>query len=149
MVHNAIEYGLMAAYGEGFNLLRRAGIGKNAAALDAETAPGADPKYYGYDFELGKIAELWRRGSVIPSWLLDLTAEALLESPSLDEFSGRVSDSGEGRWAVQAAIDEGVPAHVLSAALYDRFQSRDQGEFSAKILSAMRLGFGGHREKKQ
>lgn len=149
MVHNAIEYGLMAAYGEGFNLLRHAGIGKKETAVDAETTPGVDPRYYGYDFELDRIAELWRRGSVIPSWLLDLTARALHASPALEEFSGRVSDSGEGRWAAQVAIDEGVPAHVLSAALFDRFQSRDRGEFSAKILSAMRLGFGGHSEKKQ
>ncbi len=148
MVHNGIEYGLMAAYGEGFNILRHAGVGLKAQSADAETAPLHDAKYYQYDFPLEKIAELWRRGSVIPSWLLDLTAEALLASPELSEFSGRVSDSGEGRWTQLAAIDEGVPAHVLSAALFDRFESRGRAEFASKVLSAMRWGFGGHQEKK-
>lgn len=148
MVHNAIEYGLMAAYGEGFNILRNADAGKWHREKDAETAPLEDSKYYHFDFEIGRVAELWRRGSVIPSWLLDLTAAALQHSPDLAEFSGHVSDSGEGRWAQQAAIDEGVPSHVLSAALFDRFASRGEGEFSNKILSAMRLGFGGHIEKK-
>ncbi len=148
MVHNGIEYGLMAAYAEGFNILRHAGIGKGEQSHDAETAPLKDSKYYQYDFELDKVAELWRRGSVIPSWLLDLTASALSQSPELDEFGGKVSDSGEGRWTQIAAIDEGVPAHVLSAALFDRFNSRGRGEFGNKVLSAMRLGFGGHHEKK-
>lgn len=149
MVHNGIEYGLMAAYGEGFNILRHAGIGREDRAKDAETAPLKDAKYYQYDFELDRIAEVWRRGSVIPSWLLDLTSQALLESPHLEEFGGQVSDSGEGRWTQLAAIDEGVPAHVLSAALFDRFESRGRGQFAAQVLSAMRLGFGGHLEKKK
>jgi 6-phosphogluconate dehydrogenase len=148
MVHNGIEYGLMAAYAEGFNILKHAGIGRESQAVDAETAPLKDRKYYQYDFQLGEVAELWRRGSVIPSWLLDLTAEALAEAPELAGFAGNVSDSGEGRWTQLAAIDEGVPAHVLSAALFDRFLSRGRGEFGNKILSAMRLGFGGHHEKK-
>jgi len=138
----------MAAYAEGFNILRHAGIGREDDAADAETAPLRDKKYYQYDFDLARVAEVWRRGSVIPSWLLDLTAEALLDSPRLEDFSGHVSDSGEGRWTQLAAIDEGVPAHVLSAALFDRFESRGRAEFSSKILSAMRFGFGGHEEKK-
>ena len=148
MIHNGIEYGLMAAYAEGFNILRHAGVGKSEHAVDAETAPLTHAKYYQYDFELDRVAELWRRGSVIPSWLLDLTAEALRGSPSLDGFAGTVADSGEGRWTQLAAIDEGVPAHVLSAALFDRFESRGRAEFANKVLSAMRLGFGGHHEKK-
>lgn len=148
MIHNGIEYGLMAAYAEGFNILRHAGIGREERSQDAETAPLPDRKYYQYDFQLDRIAELWRRGSVIPSWLLDLTAQALHQEPELEDFAGRVSDSGEGRWTQLAAIDEGVPAHVLSAALFDRFSSRGRGEFAGKILSAMRLGFGGHLEKK-
>lgn len=149
MVHNGIEYGLMAAYAEGFNILRHAGIGLESRENDAETAPLKEAKYYQYEFELDRIAEVWRRGSVIPSWLLDLTAQALLESPELSDFGGQVSDSGEGRWTQLAAIDEGVPAHVLSAALFDRFESRGRGRFAAQVLSAMRLGFGGHLEKKK
>jgi 6-phosphogluconate dehydrogenase len=148
MVHNGIEYGLMAAYAEGFNILRHAGIGREAQTIDAETAPLKDRKYYQYDFPLDEVSELWRRGSVIPSWLLDLTAEALARAPDLSEFAGKVSDSGEGRWTQLAAIDEGVPAHVLSAALFDRFSSRGRADFANKVLSAMRLGFGGHHEKK-
>jgi 6-phosphogluconate dehydrogenase len=148
MVHNGIEYGLMAAYAEGFNILRKAGIGKHAREGDAETTPLAHPEHYSYDFDLPDIAELWRRGSVIPSWLLDLTAGALAEDPGLEKFSGRVSDSGEGRWTIQAAVEEGVPAHVLTAALYERFSSRGLAEFGDKVLSAMRYGFGGHLEKK-
>jgi 6-phosphogluconate dehydrogenase len=148
MVHNGIEYGLMAAYAEGFNILRHANIGKQAHAADAETAPLGDAKFYQYDFALDRVAELWRRGSVIPSWLLDLTASALVGSPDLANFQGKVSDSGEGRWTLQAAIDEGVPAHVLSASVFDRFESRGRAEFANKVLSAMRLGFGGHTEKK-
>jgi 6-phosphogluconate dehydrogenase len=148
MIHNGIEYGLMAAYAEGFNILRHANVGKTEHAKDAETAPLSQAKYYQYDFELDRVAELWRRGSVIPSWLLDLTAQALVRSPELDGFAGRVSDSGEGRWTQLAAIDEGVPAHVLSAALFDRFESRGRADFANKVLSAMRLGFGGHHEKK-
>ncbi len=149
MIHNGIEYGLMAAYAEGFNILRHAGIGNTSITKDAETAPLKDGKYYQYDFQLDQVAELWRRGSVIPSWLLDLTAQALFSSPGLSEFQGQVADSGEGRWAQMAAIDEGVPAHVLSAALFDRFASRGRGEFASQVLSAMRLGFGGHIEKKR
>lgn len=148
MIHNGIEYGLMAAYAEGFNILRHAGIGKVEREKDAETAPLEERRYYQYDFQLDKVAELWRRGSVIPSWLLDLTAEALFDAPELDGFAGRVSDSGEGRWTQLAAIDEGVPAHVLSAALFDRFESRGRADFANRVLSAMRLGFGGHHEKK-
>jgi len=148
MIHNGIEYGLMAAYAEGFNILRHAGIGREERSADAETAPLKERKYYEYDFHLDDVAELWRRGSVIPSWLLDLTAEALADAPQLTEFAGKVSDSGEGRWTQLAAIDEGVPAHVLSAALFDRFSSRGRADFGNKILSAMRLGFGGHHEKK-
>jgi len=147
MVHNGIEYGLMAAYAEGFNILRHAGIGREQREKDAETAPLATAKYYQFDFALERVAELWRRGSVIPSWLLDLTAQALAVEPNLTGFSGTVSDSGEGRWTQLAAIDEGVPAHVLSAALFDRFESRGRADFANKVLSAMRLGFGGHLER--
>jgi 6-phosphogluconate dehydrogenase len=147
MVHNGIEYGLMAAYAEGFNVLRHAGIGCSEAPADAETAPLRDPEYYQYDFDIPAVAELWRRGTVIASWLLDLTASALRESPGLTEFSGRISDSGEGRWTVLAAVDEGVPANVLSAALYERFSSRREGDYGGKLISAMRKQFGGHVER--
>jgi 6-phosphogluconate dehydrogenase len=147
MVHNGIEYGIMAAYAEGLNILKHAGIGAAGHAVDAETAPLPHPERYRYDLNLADITELWRRGSVIASWLLDLTATALLKSPDLREFSGRVSDSGEGRWTIDAAIDTGVPAHVLTAALYERFASRGEAEFQDKVLSAMRFGFGGHEEK--
>jgi 6-phosphogluconate dehydrogenase len=147
MVHNGIEYGVMAAYAEGFSVLKAANIGKTAAAVDAENTPLRDPEHYKYDFDLPEIAELWRRGSVISSWLLDLSAAALLGDPQLSKFEGRVSDSGEGRWTVKAAIDEGVPAHVLTAALYERFSSRGQADFGDKLLSAMRFEFGGHVEQ--
>jgi 6-phosphogluconate dehydrogenase len=148
MVHNGIEYGIMAAYAEGLNILRKANAGKETHEADAETTPLRNPKLYQYDFNLTDIAEVWRRGSVIASWLLDLTAKALLDDPELKNFAGRVSDSGEGRWTIDAAIDEGVPAHVLTAALYERFSSRSAGEFADKLLSAMRYQFGGHLEKK-
>jgi 6-phosphogluconate dehydrogenase len=148
MVHNGIEYGVMAAYAEGLNILKHANVGKAGRSVDAETSPLRHPEHYQYDMNLGEIAELWRRGSVVASWLLDLTATALLESPDLSEFSGRVSDSGEGRWTVTAAIEEGVPATVLSAALYQRFASRGEDTFAGQILSAMRYQFGGHHEKK-
>jgi 6-phosphogluconate dehydrogenase len=148
MVHNGIEYGLMAAYAEGLNILFQANAGKERRDVDAETTPLRHPEHYQYDLDLPEVAEVWRRGSVIASWLLDLTAEALARSPKLAEFSGRVSDSGEGRWTVIAAIDEGVPAPVLSAALYGRFASRGEADFAEKVQSAMRLGFGGHLEKK-
>lgn len=147
MVHNGIEYGLMAAYAEGFNVLRSANIGKQDQGADAETTPLRDPEHYQYDFNLRDIAELWRRGSVVTSWLLDLTARALVDDPALSRFSGRVSDSGEGRWTVKAALDEAVPVPVLSAALYSRFCSRGEAEYADKLLSAMRLQFGGHHEK--
>jgi 6-phosphogluconate dehydrogenase len=147
MVHNGIEYGLMAAYAEGLDILRHANAGKVARPADAETAPLEDPGLYQYDFELPDIAEVWRRGSVIASWLLDLTAAALLRNPALSEFSGRVSDSGEGRWTLKAAIDEGVPAPILATALSDRFASRDGELFADRLLSAMRFQFGGHAEK--
>lgn len=147
MVHNGIEYGLMAAYAEGFGILRAANIGKQDHAIDAETTPLRDPEHYQYDFNLPDIAEVWRRGSVIASWLLDLQALALLKDPTLSGFGGRVSDSGEGRWTIKAAIDEAVPAHVLSAALYERFSSRGESDFADKLLSAMRYEFGGHHEK--
>jgi 6-phosphogluconate dehydrogenase len=148
MVHNGIEYGLMAAYAEGLNVLRHANAGAAApGSADAETSPLRAPEHYRYDFDLRDIAEVWRRGSVVASWLLDLTAAALTESPALDGFSGRVADSGEGRWTVAAAIDEGVPVPVLSAALYERFSSRGNAEFAGKVLSAMRQQFGGHQEK--
>jgi 6-phosphogluconate dehydrogenase len=148
MIHNGIEYGLMAAYAEGLNILRHANAGSSTAEHDAETTPLREPRHYQYDFKLDEIAEVWRHGSVIGSWLLDLTASALAADPSLEKFGGRVSDSGEGRWALQAANDEGVPAHVLAAALFERFASRDQDVFQNKVLSAMRFGFGGHAEKK-
>ncbi len=146
MVHNGIEYGVMAAYAEGLNILRHANIGKQQQTVDAETAPLSSPEYYQYDLNLPDITELWRRGSVIGSWLLDLTASALLASPNLENFQGRVADSGEGRWTIAAAIDEGIPAHVLTAALYERFASRGQDDFANKVLSAMRFQFGGHNE---
>jgi 6-phosphogluconate dehydrogenase len=147
MVHNGIEYGLMAAYAEGLNILRHAGAGKQDRPPDAETAPLRNPEFYQYDFNLADISELWRRGSVISSWLLDLTARALAADPGLTRFAGRVSDSGEGRWTIAAAIDEGVPAAVLTAALYDRFASRGHADFANQVLSAMRHGFGGHHEQ--
>ena len=147
MVHNGIEYGLMAAYAEGMNVLRHANVGNAKHDVDAETTPLRNPEEYRYDIDLADVAEVWRRGSVISSWLLDLTAISLLRSPNLDEFGGRVSDSGEGRWTIQAAIDEGVPVHVLSAALFDRFESRGEADFANKLLSAMRFQFGGHHEK--
>jgi 6-phosphogluconate dehydrogenase len=147
MVHNGIEYGIMASYAEGLNILRNANAGKQQRAIDAETTPLRHPERYPYDLNLADIAEVWRRGSVIASWLLDLTAAALVQSPGLDDFAGRVSDSGEGRWTLHAAIDESVPAPVLSAALYERFDSRGEAEFANKILSAMRHAFGGHLEK--
>jgi 6-phosphogluconate dehydrogenase len=147
MVHNGVEYGLMAAYAEGLNILRHANVGARTHAVDAETSPLRNPEHYRYELDIRDVAEVWRRGSVVASWLLDLTASALTRSPDLDGFSGRVSDSGEGRWTVQAAIDEGVPAPVLSTALYERFSSRGEGEFAARVLSAMRFEFGGHHEK--
>jgi 6-phosphogluconate dehydrogenase len=147
MVHNGIEYGLMAAYAEGLNILRNANAGKAERAADAETAPLEQPEYYQYDIDIPEVAEVWRRGSVVGSWLLDLTAAALQESPDLSDFTGRVSDSGEGRWTSIAAIDEGVPAPVLTAALYERFASRDLDDFADRVLSAMRKQFGGHDEK--
>jgi len=147
MVHNGIEYGLMAAYAEGLNVIKNADLGSRQQEVDAETTPIRDPEYYAFDIDTAEVAEVWRRGSVIASWLLDLTATALSESPSLDGFSGRVSDSGEGRWTLHAAIDEGVPAPVLSTALYERFSSRGEDEFANKLLSAMRKQFGGHDEK--
>jgi 6-phosphogluconate dehydrogenase len=147
MVHNGIEYGLMAAYAEGMNVLRSANVGKLSHEADAETTPLRDPEHYQYDLNLSDIAEVWRRGSVIASWLLDLTATALLEDPRLAKFAGRVSDSGEGRWTIKAGIDEGVPTPVLSTALYERFSSRGNAEFQDKLLSAMRYEFGGHLEK--
>jgi len=148
MVHNGIEYGIMAAYAEGLSILRGANVGKRANnAADAETTPLRDPEQYQYDMNLRDIAEVWRRGSVIASWLLDLTAAALLQDPKLGKFAGRVSDSGEGRWTIKAAIDEAVPAPVLTTALYERFSSRGEAEFANKLLSAMRYEFGGHLEK--
>ena len=148
MVHNGIEYGLMAAYAEGLNVLKHANAGAGEREADAETTPLRDPKYYRYDLDIPEIAEVWRRGSVVASWLLDLTAAATFEDPELAAFGGRVSDSGEGRWTVLAAVDESVPVHVLSAALYDRFESRGEADFANKILSALRQQFGGHAEKK-
>ena len=147
MVHNGIEYGVMAAYAEGMGILRAANIGKKEHGIDAETTPLRDPGHYRYDFDLRDIAEVWRRGSVIASWLLDLTAASLVEDPTLSGFEGRVSDSGEGRWTIQAAIDEAVPAPVLTTALYSRFASRGEADFQDRLLSAMRFRFGGHREK--
>ena len=148
MVHNGIEYGMMAAYAEGLNILKHANVGKTQETFDAETAPMREPEHYQYDLPIPEIAEVWRRGSVVASWLLDLTATSLVESPNLDNFSGRVSDSGEGRWTTIAAIDEGVPADVLSAALFSRFTSQNNAVFANKLLSAMRFQFGGHHEKK-
>jgi len=147
MVHNGIEYGLMAAYAEGLNILKHANVGKQGREVDAETTPLRNPEYYQYDINLADVTEVWRRGSVVSSWLLDLTAEALAGSPQLAEFSGRVSDSGEGRWTILAAVDEGVPAHVLTASLYERFDSRGEAEFQNRVMSAMRFAFGGHLEK--
>jgi 6-phosphogluconate dehydrogenase len=147
MVHNGIEYGIMAAYAEGLGILRSANVGKREHAVDAETTPLRDPEHYQYDLNLPDIAEVWRRGSVIASWLLDLSASALIKDPKLKGFEGRVSDSGEGRWTIKAAIDEAVPAHVLTAALYERFSSRGEADFADKLLSAMRYEFGGHLEK--
>jgi 6-phosphogluconate dehydrogenase len=147
MIHNGIEYGIMAAYAEGLNILHRANIGKASQEHDAETTPLRNPEHYQYDFNLADITEVWRRGSVVGSWLLDLTARAMLRDSKLSEFSGRVSDSGEGRWTIQAAIDEAVPAHVLTTALYERFSSRGEADFSDKVTSAMRKEFGGHVEK--
>jgi len=149
MVHNGIEYGIMAAYAEGFGILKAANIGKQAHESDAETTPLRDPQQYQFDLNLADVSELWRRGSVIASWLLDLTASALAQDQDLAKFAGRVSDSGEGRWTIKAAIDEGVPVPVLSAALYERFASRGEADYQDKILSAMRFGFGGHLEKKE
>jgi 6-phosphogluconate dehydrogenase len=149
MVHNGIEYGLMAAYAEGMNILKKANIGQKSQAIDAETTPLRDPEHYQFDFNLTDISEVWRRGSVIASWLLDLTANSLVKDPTLKDFSGRVSDSGEGRWTIKAAIDEGVPAPVLTTALYERFSSRGEADFQDKLLSAMRFQFGGHLEKKE
>ena len=147
MVHNGIEYGIMAAYAEGLNVLRHANAGAESRTVDAETSPLRDPELYRFDLDLADVTEVWRRGSVIASWLLDLTAHALLADPALANFSGRVSDSGEGRWTVQAAVDTSVPAHVLTAALFERFSSRGEGDFADRILSAMRYEFGGHLEK--
>jgi len=147
MVHNGIEYGIMAAYAEGLSVLQSANVGKREAQIDAETTPLRDPENYKYDFELKNIAEVWRRGSVIASWLLDLTAVALLKDPALSQFAGRVSDSGEGRWTIEAAIDEAVPVPVLTASLYERFSSRGEADFADKLLSAMRYEFGGHLEQ--
>ncbi len=147
MVHNGIEYGVMAAYAEGFNILRNAGIGREEQLHDAETAPLSSPEYYQYAIDTAQVAEVWRRGSVIGSWLLDLTAAALVDDPRMSGFAGRVSDSGEGRWTVMAAVDESVPAHVLTAALFERFSSRGEADYADKLLSAMRKQFGGHDEK--
>src|SRR4051812_6918046 len=147
MVHNGIEYGLMAAYAEGLGILKSANIGKQSHEADAETTPLRNPDHYQYDFNIRDITEVWRRGSVIASWLLDLTASALTLDPDLKQFAGRVSDSGEGRWTILAAIDEGVPAHVLTASLFERFSSRGEADYANKVLSAMRFGFGGHLEK--
>jgi 6-phosphogluconate dehydrogenase len=149
MVHNGIEYGLMAAYAEGLNVLRHANVGKDDHVKDAETTPLRNPEYYRYDLDLADVAEVWRRGSVVASWLLDLIATALADDPTLERFTGRVSDSGEGRWTLDAAIDEAVPAHVLAAALFERFSSRGQAEFQDRLLSAMRFEFGGHVERGQ
>jgi len=147
MVHNGIEYGIMAAYAEGLSVLRSANVGKRQEGIDAETTPLRDPEHYQYDLDLKNIAEVWRRGSVIASWLLDLTATALVQDPGLSKFAGRVSDSGEGRWTIKAAIDEAVPTPVLTASLYERFSSRGEADFADKLLSAMRFEFGGHLEK--
>jgi 6-phosphogluconate dehydrogenase len=147
MVHNGIEYGIMAAYAEGLSVLRSANVGKQQHGVDAETTPLREPEHYQYDFNLRDVSEVWRRGSVIASWLLDLTASALVQDPGLSKFAGRVSDSGEGRWTIKAAIDEAVPTPVLTASLYERFSSRGEADYADKLLSAMRFGFGGHLEK--
>jgi 6-phosphogluconate dehydrogenase len=147
MVHNGIEYGLMAAYAEGMNILSKANVGLHTHEQDAETSPLRDPDYYRYELNLPDVAEVWRRGSVVASWLLDLTAAALVDDPHLESFSGRVSDSGEGRWTILAAVDEGAPAPVLSTALFNRFASRGEADYADKLLSAMRKQFGGHQEK--
>jgi 6-phosphogluconate dehydrogenase len=147
MVHNGVEYGMMAAIAEGLSIIKHANVGKAVHTVDAETAPLRDPEAYQYDIDVAEVAEVWRRGSVVASWLMDLTAAALARSPGLEEFAGQVSDSGEGRWTVVAAIDEGVPAPVITTALIDRFESRGLGEFNHKVLSAMRSEFGGHAEK--
>ena len=147
MVHNGIEYGMMAAYAEGLNILKHAGVGLGETAVDAETAPPRRPEHYQYELDIPQVTEVWRRGSVVASWLLDLTAAAFVENPEMDGFTGRVSDSGEGRWTVLSAVEEGVPAPVLSAALYSRFDSRGRDEFANRVLSAMRQQFGGHHEK--
>jgi 6-phosphogluconate dehydrogenase len=147
MVHNGIEYGMMAAIAEGLSIIKHANAGKEEQVTDAETTPLTDPEAYQYDISVGEVAEVWRRGSVVSSWLVDLTANALAESPELSEFSGYVSDSGEGRWTVMAAIEEGVPAPVITASLFQRFESRGLGEFTGRLLSAMRSQFGGHAEK--
>ena len=149
MVHNGIEYGMMAAIGEGLSIIKHANVGTTEAAeVDAENTPLRNPEHYQYDIDVAEVAEVWRRGSVISSWLVDLTADALARSPELDNFAGRVSDSGEGRWTVLAAVDEGVPAPVITASLVQRFESRGLGEFTGKVLSAMRSEFGGHAEQK-
>jgi 6-phosphogluconate dehydrogenase len=148
MVHNGVEYGMMASIAEGLSIIKHADVGLHQAQFDAETTPLRNPEVYQYTIDVGEVAEVWRRGSVISSWLIDLTAAAFAKSPDLDDFSGRVSDSGEGRWTVLAAVDEGVPASVIAASLYERFESRDMGAFTGKILSAMRSEFGGHAEKK-
>ena len=148
MVHNGIEYGIMASYAEGLAILKKANVGAGEQVHDAETTPLRDPEMYRYEIDTAAVAEVWRRGSVISSWLLDLTAIALTEDPALSGFGGRVSDSGEGRWTVAAAVDEGVPAHVLTAALFERFSSRGEADYADKLLSAMRKQFGGHHEKK-
>ena len=147
MVHNGIEYGIMAAYAEGLGVLRSADVGKQRDVVDAETTPLRDPQHYQYDFDLPAVAEVWRRGSVVASWLLDLTAAALVKDPNLEEFQGRVSDSGEGRWTIKAAIDEAMPVPVLTSALFERFSSRGEADYADKLLSAMRYEFGGHVEK--
>ncbi len=147
MVHNGIEYGMMAAIGEGLSIIRHADAGKHQVEIDAETTPLRDPEYYQYEIDVGEVAELWRRGSVIGSWLIDLAADAFAKSPDLSDFAGRVSDSGEGRWTVAAAVDTGVPASIITAALYERFESRGNGDFTDKVLSALRSEFGGHAEK--
>jgi 6-phosphogluconate dehydrogenase len=148
MVHNGVEYGMMAAIGEGLSIIKHANAGLVQRTIDAETTPLRDPWAYEYNIDVGEVAEVWRRGSVVSSWLVDLIAAALARSPELDDFTGRVSDSGEGRWTVLAAVDEGVPAPVITTSLFERFESRDLGEFTAKVLSAMRSEFGGHVEKK-
>jgi 6-phosphogluconate dehydrogenase len=149
MIHNGIEYGMMAAIAEGLSIIKHADAGEHTEEVDAETTPLRTPEAYQYNINVGDVAEVWRRGSVVSSWLVDLTAEAFARSPGLDDFAGHVSDSGEGRWTVLAAVDTGVPAPAITAALYERFESRDNGEFTGKILSAMRSEFGGHAEKKK